>query len=102
MNFFNFKRKHWVMVGIFLIFNIALIIGFTIFIHRMHARVAEEHRASLVWTPTLSKEVKESLKDKILQNTVDAQKGTCLACEKKAQEGSGGKLTKEINNAEVR
>lgn len=48
MNFFNFKRKHWVMVGIFTGAMLAMVAGFAYFMERQSQKVIAEVRGYLV------------------------------------------------------
>ncbi len=48
MNFFNFKRKHWVMVGIFTGAMLAMVAGFAHFMERQSQKVIAEVRGYLV------------------------------------------------------
>lgn len=89
MNFFNFKRKHWNIVGIFVAFNIFLVVGFSIFIFRLHAKVVKANRESLVWTPSATEEIKGRTEKKELPvaNVSNVESETCSTCAKQKEEG---------------
>lgn len=101
MNFFNFKRKHWIIVGIFLGFNILFVIAFAVFIHRLHANVIKAHRESLIPSnPHAVSPEKEAVGDvRVPEGTLTVGVGTCTSCAANQKEAE--KITNIINNAEV-
>jgi len=114
MKFFNFQKKHWVIVGIFLIFNILMVIGFTVFVTRLHNKVRLEVQRSLVPPPfrmTAEEEKKEAevlltAEEKkketevlLTDGALTVESDTCTACEAKRKEMEG--KSKKLNYGEV-
>jgi len=51
MNFFNFKRKHWVMLGIFTVGVVAMAVWFVFFIEKKSQEVVAEVRGYIIPEP---------------------------------------------------
>lgn len=91
MNFFNFKRKHWVMVGIFLAAMIAMVVWFAYFMERQSQNVIAEVRGYLVPEQfQLSESEEKNIANEEVDNnflTIQAgrargapAKGSCSSC----------------------
>lgn len=102
MNFFNFKRKHWIIVGIFLGFNIIFVIAFAVFIHRLHANVIKIHRESLIpkASQVTAKEEAVLKELRASEGSLTVKSDTCTSCAAKQKEAE--EKNKLINNAEVK
>lgn len=101
MNFFNFQKKHWVIIGIFLVFNILLVIGFTIFVTRLHNKVRLEVQRSLVPPPfrMTAEEEKKERQALSSDGALTTKSDTCTACEAKRKEME--EKNKKLNYGEV-